>query len=142
VFVIPKAVRLEHVTDNAAAANFELSAAEIAAIEGHLNATAPRTADELSGERSGIATRTAKFSGACGLRRRPRTDPAVHRRAAPRSPTIETPRPRGSDPALTVPAASTSITCRSPNSHGFASGLYPMARNPEIVSAGSAQHGE
>jgi diketogulonate reductase-like aldo/keto reductase len=34
VFVIPKAVRLEHVTDNAAAANFELSAAEIAAIEG------------------------------------------------------------------------------------------------------------
>jgi diketogulonate reductase-like aldo/keto reductase len=33
VFVIPKAVRLEHVADNAGAANFELSAAEITAIE-------------------------------------------------------------------------------------------------------------
>lgn len=33
VFVIPKAARLEHVTDNAGAANFELSAAEIAAID-------------------------------------------------------------------------------------------------------------
>ena len=34
VFVIPKAVRLEHVADNAGAANFELSAAEITAIDG------------------------------------------------------------------------------------------------------------
>jgi diketogulonate reductase-like aldo/keto reductase len=34
LFVIPKAVRLEHVADNAAAADFELSAAEIAAIDG------------------------------------------------------------------------------------------------------------
>ncbi len=34
LFVIPKAVRLEHVADNAGAANFELSAAEIAAIDG------------------------------------------------------------------------------------------------------------
>ncbi len=33
VFVIPKAARLEHVTDNAAAANLELSAAEIEAID-------------------------------------------------------------------------------------------------------------
>jgi diketogulonate reductase-like aldo/keto reductase len=33
VFVIPKAVRLEHVADNAAAANLELSAAEITAID-------------------------------------------------------------------------------------------------------------
>ena len=33
MFVIPKAVRLEHVTDNAGAANFELSAADIGAIE-------------------------------------------------------------------------------------------------------------
>ncbi len=33
LFVIPKAVRLEHVADNAAAASFELSAAEIAAID-------------------------------------------------------------------------------------------------------------
>jgi diketogulonate reductase-like aldo/keto reductase len=34
VFVIPKAARLEHVADNAGAANFELSATEIAAIDG------------------------------------------------------------------------------------------------------------
>jgi len=33
VFVIPKAARLEHVTDNAGAASFELTAAEIAAID-------------------------------------------------------------------------------------------------------------
>jgi diketogulonate reductase-like aldo/keto reductase len=34
LFVIPKAVQLEHLADNAAAADFELSAAEIAAIDG------------------------------------------------------------------------------------------------------------
>ncbi len=33
VFVIPKAARLEHVSENAGAADFALSAAEIAAID-------------------------------------------------------------------------------------------------------------
>ena len=42
VFVIPKAARLEHVADNAGAVNFELSAAEIAAIDQAFKRGPPR----------------------------------------------------------------------------------------------------
>jgi diketogulonate reductase-like aldo/keto reductase len=42
MFVIPKAVRLEHVADNAGAANFELSVAEVAAIDKAFERGPPR----------------------------------------------------------------------------------------------------
>ena len=42
LFVIPKAARLEHVTDNAGAANFELSATEVTAIEAAFKRGPPR----------------------------------------------------------------------------------------------------
>jgi diketogulonate reductase-like aldo/keto reductase len=42
MFVIPKAARLEHVTDNAGAVNFELSAAHISAIDKAFARGAPR----------------------------------------------------------------------------------------------------